>query len=118
MTNLNQPFKGVVLNENNEIFFTLAYSSLMLRKRIIKVNKKVQRLRYAGDLILHFRKKGMGFLSTFALATTQSLELPMYELIKRPIGCINKELEDLLPSCNLSLFVALYFCYEYIIPIA
>ena len=42
----------------------------------------------------------------------------MYELIKRPIGRINKELEDLLPSCNLSLFVALYFCYEYIIPIA
>ena len=91
----------------------------MLRKRIIKVNKKVQRLRYAGDSILHLRKKGNGLFinirSCDHIGDDRS-SFPMYELIKRPIGCINKELEDLLPSCNLSLFVALYFCYEFIIP--
>ena len=97
-------------------FFTLAYLSLMLRKRIIKVNKKVQRLRYAGDSILHLRKKGNGLFINIRSCDHiggRSLKLPNVSVNK---GCINKELEDLLPSCNLSLFVALYFCYEFIIP--
>ena len=35
MTNLNQPFKGVVLNENNEIF----YISLLITK-VAKMNQQ------------------------------------------------------------------------------
>ena len=52
-------------------FFTLAYSSLMLRNDLSRLTKRSTLEILQGSLIPHFRKKGMDFLSIFTFMVAQ-----------------------------------------------